>query len=248
MASDPVNRLHTVRAPSQCDADRRAPSCQPRRRPTATRAVGWPQILGAVVARRRPDDDHRHRDWPSSMMTTAVGVLSVGLPDPSQLEALTFSQPTVVYDRSGTVELGRFQREERRVVAFDDVPQLVLDATTTRRGPDLLGEQRVRRAGHPGGRRGRRERDARARRLDDHPAAGPCAAAAVRRDRGRRRPLHAQGQGADPVDARLRDLPRRGGQGPRSSPPTSTRSSTATVPTGSRPRPRSTSASPTWPS
>ena len=65
------------------------------------------------------------------IVTTAVGVLSVGLPDPSQLEALTFAQPTVVYDRSGTVELGRFQREERRVVAFGDVPQLVLDATTT---------------------------------------------------------------------------------------------------------------------
>jgi membrane peptidoglycan carboxypeptidase len=65
------------------------------------------------------------------MVTTTVGVLSVGLPDPSQLEALTFSEPTVVYDRTGTVELGRFQREERRVVAFGDVPELVLDATTS---------------------------------------------------------------------------------------------------------------------
>ncbi|MEP6638141.1 MAG: transglycosylase domain-containing protein [Chloroflexota bacterium] len=65
------------------------------------------------------------------MLTTAVGVLSVDLPAASQLEALTFSQPTVVYDRTGTVELGRFQREQRRVVAFGDVPKLVLDATTS---------------------------------------------------------------------------------------------------------------------
>ena len=63
--------------------------------------------------------------------SAAIGVLSADLPDPSRLESLTFAQPTVVYDRSGKVELGRFQREERRVVAFDDVPRLVLDATTT---------------------------------------------------------------------------------------------------------------------
>src|SRR3954447_21866445 len=61
----------------------------------------------------------------------AMNVLSVGLPDPSQLEQLTFAQPTVVFDRTGKVELARFQREERRVVAFPDVPRLVLDATTS---------------------------------------------------------------------------------------------------------------------
>ncbi|MEA2654249.1 MAG: penicillin-binding protein [Chloroflexota bacterium] len=65
------------------------------------------------------------------MLSTAVGVLSVGLPDPNQLQALTFAQPTVIYDRSGKVELGRFSREDRRVVTFTDVPRLLLDATTT---------------------------------------------------------------------------------------------------------------------
>ena len=65
------------------------------------------------------------------MVSTAVTVLSVGLPDPGGLESMTFAQPTVVYDRSGTVELGRFQRESRRLVAFGDVPELVLDSTTT---------------------------------------------------------------------------------------------------------------------
>ncbi|MFL5718452.1 MAG: transglycosylase domain-containing protein [Chloroflexota bacterium] len=62
---------------------------------------------------------------------TAVNVLSAGLPDPSELQQLTFAQPTVVFDRTGKVELARFQREERRVVAFPDVPHLVLDATTS---------------------------------------------------------------------------------------------------------------------
>ena len=61
----------------------------------------------------------------------AVTVLSDDLPDPTNLGALTFSQPTTVYDRTGTIQLGRFQREQRRVVGYDEVPKLVLDATTT---------------------------------------------------------------------------------------------------------------------
>jgi peptidoglycan glycosyltransferase len=65
------------------------------------------------------------------VMSTAVNVLSEGLPDPSALQQLTFAQPTIVYDRTGKVELARFQREERRVVTFADVPHLVLDATTS---------------------------------------------------------------------------------------------------------------------
>ena len=61
----------------------------------------------------------------------SVTALSEGLPDPTNLAALTFAQPTVVYDRTGKIQLGRFQREQRRVVAFAEVPRLVLDATTT---------------------------------------------------------------------------------------------------------------------
>src|SRR4051812_11740209 len=62
---------------------------------------------------------------------TAVGVLSVDLPDPKRLDTLTFDQPSVVLDRTGTVELTRFQRVQRRVVSFEQVPRLVLDAATT---------------------------------------------------------------------------------------------------------------------
>lgn len=61
----------------------------------------------------------------------ALGVLSDGLPDPATLTKLSFAQPTVVYDRTGKVQLGRFQQEQRRVVTFGEVPRLILDATTT---------------------------------------------------------------------------------------------------------------------
>src|SRR5262245_34932518 len=63
--------------------------------------------------------------------TATVAYLSEDLPDPSQLQTLTFAQPTIVYDRDGKVELGRFQTVQRRVVDYLDVPRLVLDATTT---------------------------------------------------------------------------------------------------------------------
>ncbi|NJD29209.1 MAG: hypothetical protein FIA92_13045, partial [Chloroflexi bacterium] len=58
--------------------------------------------------------------------------LAARLPDPTNaLDSLSFSQPTILYDRTGTVELARFERERRRVVTFAEVPPLVLDATTT---------------------------------------------------------------------------------------------------------------------
>ncbi len=60
-----------------------------------------------------------------------VGSLSSDLPDPTRLADLTFAQPTIVYDRTGKVQLGRFEREQRRVVTYDEVPKTVLDATTT---------------------------------------------------------------------------------------------------------------------
>jgi len=60
-----------------------------------------------------------------------VNSLAAGLPDPTNLVGLKFDQPTVVYDRTGKVELARFELENRRVVAFADIPKLVLDATTT---------------------------------------------------------------------------------------------------------------------
>ncbi len=62
---------------------------------------------------------------------SALGVLSSDLPDPSDLGKLAFAQPTIVYDRTGKTELGRFQDERRRVIDYAEIPTLVLDATTT---------------------------------------------------------------------------------------------------------------------
>jgi membrane peptidoglycan carboxypeptidase len=55
--------------------------------------------------------------------------LGQGLPDVANFEELEYAQPSVVYDRTGTIELARFQSERRRVVTYDEIPQLVLDAT-----------------------------------------------------------------------------------------------------------------------
>ncbi len=62
---------------------------------------------------------------------TSLYAMEQDLPDPRLLEQLDFAQPTVVYDRTGKIELARFQAEKRRVIGFDDVPKLVLDATTS---------------------------------------------------------------------------------------------------------------------
>lgn len=62
---------------------------------------------------------------------SALGVISRGLPDPAALAGLSYAQPTILFDREESVELARFERERREVVAFTDVPKHVLDATTS---------------------------------------------------------------------------------------------------------------------
>ncbi len=56
--------------------------------------------------------------------------LSSGLPDPSALEQIELPQQSVVYDRTGTVELARFGQFNRVVVTFADIPPVLVDATT----------------------------------------------------------------------------------------------------------------------
>jgi len=63
--------------------------------------------------------------------SATLAALAADLPEVSRFEQLRFAQPTVVYDRTGTVELARFQAERRDVVSFDEIPKLVLDATIT---------------------------------------------------------------------------------------------------------------------
>jgi membrane peptidoglycan carboxypeptidase len=61
----------------------------------------------------------------------AYGYFSAGLPDPVQaLDQVRFSQQTIVYDRTGKVELARFGSQRREVVSFSDIPPELIDATT----------------------------------------------------------------------------------------------------------------------
>jgi len=56
--------------------------------------------------------------------------LTTGLPDPKSFEQIGFSVQSVIYDRTGKVELARFGGEQREVVAFKDIPAIVVDAQT----------------------------------------------------------------------------------------------------------------------
>ncbi len=62
-----------------------------------------------------------------------VGVFNVlarGLADPTTLTAYVLPQETVIYDRTGEVELARFGDYKREVIEFEEIPPLVIDATT----------------------------------------------------------------------------------------------------------------------
>ncbi len=52
------------------------------------------------------------------------------LPDPSLLERIELPEQSIVYDRTKTVELARFGEFNREVVTFDQVPPVLVDATT----------------------------------------------------------------------------------------------------------------------
>jgi penicillin-binding protein 1A len=63
---------------------------------------------------------------------SAYAYYSHDLPDPSAaLEGLTFEQPSVIRDRSGTVELARFGVLRRELLTFDQIPPEMIDATTS---------------------------------------------------------------------------------------------------------------------
>ena len=57
---------------------------------------------------------------------------SADLQDPKQLlESIPLDQQTVLYDRTGTVQLAAFGSENRRVLTFSQIPDVVLDTTTS---------------------------------------------------------------------------------------------------------------------
>ena len=52
------------------------------------------------------------------------------LPKPETLETYVLPEETVILDRKGTRELARFGDARREIVTFEEIPPLVLDATT----------------------------------------------------------------------------------------------------------------------
>ena len=179
---------------------------------------------------RRPHGPHPH----GGLLAGAGAVVAVGaynyyasgLPDP--VEALTniqFEQQTVIYDRTGKIELARLGDLKRELVTFDQLPGEMHRRDDRDRGQGLLGQPGLRPGRHRLGRPRHRLRQA-PRRLDHHPAARPRPAPAGVGVRGH--DLRAQGARDHPVDPPDPGLPGRGRQASRSSPPTSTRTSTAT--------------------
>ncbi len=66
----------------------------------------------------------------------AIGVYTAlasdpSLPKPETLTTYVLPEETVIYDRTGARELARFGDAKREVVQFDDIPPLLLDATTS---------------------------------------------------------------------------------------------------------------------
>src|SRR5688572_32575489 len=64
---------------------------------------------------------------------TALSVyasLTSDLKDPAELTKYTLPEETVLLDRTGEVELARFGEFKRDVVAYEDIPPILLDATT----------------------------------------------------------------------------------------------------------------------
>jgi membrane peptidoglycan carboxypeptidase len=68
----------------------------------------------------------------ASAAIAGYGYYSQGLEDPRKLlEGIDFAEETVVYDRTGKIELARFGQVKRDVVQYDQIPPWLIDATTS---------------------------------------------------------------------------------------------------------------------
>ena len=59
----------------------------------------------------------------------AYNYFASGLPDPDLLDDVPLPQSSLVYDRTGSVLLARFECQNRESVRFDEIPNIVVDAT-----------------------------------------------------------------------------------------------------------------------
>ena len=94
--------------------------------PSATRptTVGWIAIIVFVFLAGLGAD---RRDRRRRRLHLARGRASI---DPSTLTDYVLPEETVIYDRTGKIELARFGDAKREVVTFDQIPKVLLDATT----------------------------------------------------------------------------------------------------------------------
>ena len=67
----------------------------------------------------------------ATTVVAGYSFLAKDLPDPKKtLEAIEFDQQTAVWDRTGKVLLARLGTDRREVVTFDQIPPVLVDATT----------------------------------------------------------------------------------------------------------------------
>ena len=118
------------------------------------------------------------------------------LPSVASFDQLDYAQPSVVYDRTGTVQLATFQDEFRKVVSYDDIPKVLLDSTIAVEDRTFWENEGYDPQGTIAGLIENADRHRPPRWVHDHAAAGARSPAAAGRGRGR--PVPAQGQG-DPA-------------------------------------------------
>jgi len=62
----------------------------------------------------------------------AYSYFAKDLPDPkTKLDEISFTQQSTIYDRSGEFVLARLGDDRRDIVTFDDLPPILIDATTS---------------------------------------------------------------------------------------------------------------------
>ncbi len=66
----------------------------------------------------------------SIALVGAYTSLASDLPPTSELTKFVLSEESIIYDRTGETELARFGDAKREVVTFEEIPPIILDATT----------------------------------------------------------------------------------------------------------------------
>ena len=106
-------------------ASRPLPAGRPRRSTarTSPTTAGWLAIIGFFFLAGL---------GVIGAVFTVAGYVSLasGLEDPQTLTQIPLAEQSIVYDRTGTIELARFGEDQREVVTFDEIPPILLDATT----------------------------------------------------------------------------------------------------------------------